>query len=77
MECGDSEIQWKQNVNSGRWVYLKEFIISLADLEITGSLKKEKEVSLQSEFYALAIISVDQIFQASYTSKNSEGRVSC
>jgi hypothetical protein len=56
---------------------LKEFIISLADLEITGSLKKEKEVSLQSEFYALAIISVDQIFQASYTSKNSEGRVSC
>jgi hypothetical protein len=38
---------------------LIELIISLADLDITGSLKKEKEVLLQSEFYALDIISVD------------------
>jgi hypothetical protein len=42
MECGDSQVQQKQNVNLRRWVYLKEFITSLADLHITGNLKKRK-----------------------------------
>jgi len=74
MECGDSQVHGKQKVNLRRWVYLIEFITSLADLHITGSFKKKK-VLLEFELYAFAIISVDQFFQSSYTSKNSEGRV--
>lgn len=75
MECGDSQVHGKQKVNLRRLVYLIEFITSLADLQITGSLKKKKKVLLEFELYALAIISVDLFFQSSYTSKNSEGRV--
>jgi hypothetical protein len=74
MECGDSQVHRKQKVNLRRWVNLIEFITSLANLHITGSLEK-KEVFLEFELYALAIIRVDQFFQSSYTSKNSEDRV--
>jgi len=44
MECGDSQVHGKQKVNLRRWVYLIEFITSLADLQITGSLKKKKDI---------------------------------
>lgn len=43
MECGDSQVHGKQKVNLRRLVYLIEFITSLADLQITGSLKKKKK----------------------------------
>ena len=42
-----------------------EFITSLAELQITGSLKKK--ALLEFELYVLAIVSVDQFFQSSYT----------
>jgi len=41
MECGDSQVHRKQKVNLRRWVYLIEFITSLADLQITGNLEKK------------------------------------
>jgi len=44
MECGDSQAHQKQKINLRRWVYLIEFITSLADLQISGSLGKKRSI---------------------------------